>query len=66
MEAQAEIKTDPVDRPIIVCGRRKNRPRVFIAVCERCRYRKKCVSYQQYINPGLFDAKRKGRAQRAK
>ena len=66
MEAQAKIKTDPVDRPTVLCLRKKNRPRVFVVVCEKCRYRKKCVSYQRYISPQLFDVKRKGRARRKK
>jgi hypothetical protein len=66
MEAQTKIKTDPVDRPTVLCLRRKNQPRVFVVVCEKCRYRFKCASYQQYISPGLFDVKRKGRVGKKK
>jgi len=66
MEAQTKIKTDPIDRPTVLCLRKKSRPRVFVVVCEKCRYRTKCPSYQQYINPGLFDVKRKGRARKKK
>ncbi len=66
MKFQAQIKTGQIDRPTVLCVRKKNQPRVFVVVCEKCRYRVKCPSYQQYANPGLFDVKRKGRAGKTK
>ena len=40
-----------------LCLRKRNQPRVFVLICEKCRYRAKCPSYQQYINPELFEVK---------
>jgi uncharacterized protein YlaI len=66
MKVQAQIKTDRIDRATLLCVRKKNQPRVFVVVCEKCRYRVKCSSYQQYINPGLFEVKRTGRVGKTK
>ena len=49
------MATAIMNRATVLCLRKKSRPRVFVVVCERCRYRRKCPSYQGYINPGLFE-----------
>jgi len=34
----------------LYCGKRKNQPRIHHLICEnRCRYRKKCVFYNQWL-----------------
>jgi len=66
MEAQTGIRIEHRDRPTVLCVRKKNQPRVFVVICEKCRYRVKCPSYQQYVNPGLFEVKGKGRARKEK
>ena len=42
----------------ITCNAKKNRPRVNVAVCAKCRQKKGCPDYGNYIQfplfPGLF------------
>jgi hypothetical protein len=43
----------------ITCNQKKNKSRVSIAVCERCRRRKGCSDYGNYLQPPLFPGIRK-------
>ena len=46
------LKRNNID--YITCSLRKNRPRVSIAVCGKCRRRMSCPSYGNYLQPSLF------------
>ncbi|MCG6910013.1 MAG: hypothetical protein LJE94_07815 [Deltaproteobacteria bacterium] len=39
--------------PYIVCHRNKGRSKKHIAVCQRCRWRKKCRAFRLYWQPEL-------------
>jgi hypothetical protein len=45
----------------ITCNSKKNRPRINVAVCARCRRRRKCPDYGNYLQfplfPELFEIK---------
>jgi hypothetical protein len=38
----------------ITCNYKKSRPRISIAVCEKCKRRTNCPDYRDYIQPPLF------------
>jgi hypothetical protein len=38
----------------VTCNRKKSRPRISISVCEKCRRRKSCPDYGNYLQPSLF------------
>ena len=38
----------------ITCNAKKNRPRVNVAVCARCRQKKGCLDYANYCQLPLF------------
>ena len=39
--------------PYVTCAKNKGKPRKHIAVCNRCRWKKKCRAYQLYWQPEL-------------
>jgi len=39
----------------ITCNYKKSRPRISIAVCEKCKRRTNCPDYRNYIQPPLFE-----------
>ncbi len=41
-------------RAYIQCPRRKNKPKVAVEVCRKCRHNKTCTTFQEYQNPPLF------------
>lgn len=49
-------KTDAVKNQYVFCDQQKGRPRKHIDVCFVCRRRKKCKTFQDFIQNGLpFD-----------
>jgi len=38
----------------LTCNYKKSRPRISISVCRKCRRRKNCFDYRDYIQPPLF------------
>ena len=38
----------------ITCNWKKSRPRVSTSVCEKCRRKKSCPDYGNYLQPSLF------------
>ena len=38
----------------IACNYKKSRPRISIAVCEKCKRRTNCPDYRDHIQPPLF------------
>ena len=38
----------------ITCNQKKNKPRVGIVVCGKCRRRRGCPDYRNYLQPLLF------------
>lgn len=51
MQLVAAIETPPVKENVyILCGNRKNTPRISIEVCERsCRLKEKCKQYRTFF-----------------
>ena len=39
--------------PYVICTKKKSRPKISIAVCERCK-RMECPDYRDYVQPTLF------------
>jgi len=38
----------------ITCTCRKNKPRVSVAVCMKCKRSRNCIDYRDYLQPSLF------------
>ncbi len=38
----------------ITCNQKRNKPRVSIAVCAKCKRRRNCADYSNYLQPPLF------------
>jgi hypothetical protein len=38
----------------ITCNHKKSKPRISIGVCKRCKRRKNCPDYGNYVQPLLF------------
>ncbi len=56
MSTKPPLEDGSPGTPIIVCRRRKNQPMVSPVICEkRCPRLKNCPSYNDYIQPALFD-----------
>ena len=49
----------------IICNSKKNRPRINVAVCGKCRRRRNCPDYGNYVQfplfPELFEIKTRAR-----
>jgi len=41
----------------IVCLHRKNHPRLFVVICENCKFKGKCSEYRQYLVRNLEEPK---------
>ena len=46
--------------PYIVCNQKKSRPKVGVDVCRKCRRRRTCADYADYLQPSLFHDLKKG------
>ncbi len=46
--------------PYIVCNQKKSRPKVGVDVCKKCRRRRTCADYADYLQPSLFPNLEKG------
>lgn len=38
----------------ITCNYKKNKPKVSVAVCAKCKRRMNCLDYSNYLQPPLF------------
>jgi hypothetical protein len=38
----------------ITCNQKRNKPKVSIAVCAKCKRRRNCADYRNYLQPLLF------------
>ena len=50
-----ELRTEKIHHadPYIVCYKSKGQSKKHVAVCKRCRYKKRCRAYQLYWQPEL-------------
>jgi len=43
----------------VFCHRRRNAPRIHVAVCQKCRHGKTCKDFKRHVEPSLFEGKKR-------